>query len=65
MSFRFRLWSSLTRMKLGRAFGVTAAAGLGSVLSDKAALKASMVATYAFGAHFDGSISYPKKPIIP
>jgi hypothetical protein len=65
MSFRSRLWSSLTRLKLGRSFGVAAAGGLGIMMAGKLNSNAYMVAPYAFGGHFEGSSSYPKKPIIP
>lgn len=65
MSYRSRLWSSLTRMKLGRSFGIAATAGFGILVGGKLSSNAQMVAPYAFGGHFEGSSSYPKKPIIP
>jgi hypothetical protein len=65
MNFRFRLVSSLGRLGLGRGLMFPLTAAMALYLGNKLRLESKCVASYAFGGHFDGSISYPKKSVIP
>lgn len=65
MSYRSRIWLGLARLKLGKSLGISLTAGVSLAAMSMMNDEARMVAPYAFGGHFDGSSSYPKKPIIP
>jgi hypothetical protein len=65
MSFRSRLWSTLSKVKMSKSFGIATVAGLGVMMAGKLSSNPQMVATYAFGGHIEGSSTYPKRPIIP